>query len=73
MTGVTTIVLTLVRLQAQNTDLAITVNVPDAAGQGASEEIYPQEGTLGKQADAALVYRDHILETFQIRDWGLFM
>lgn len=61
------------RLRAQNTDLVITVNMPYAVGQGASEEIHPQEGTLGKQADAALVYRDHILETFQIRDWGLFI
>ena len=64
--------LTLVRLEAQKTDLVITVNVPHCAGQDASEEIGPQAGTLGKQVDAALVYRDRILETFQIRDWGLF-
>ena len=69
---VTCIVLTLVRLKAQNTDLVITVNVPLIAGQSASEEDDPRTGTLEKQVDAALVYRDRILETFQIRDWGLF-
>ncbi len=65
--------LTLVRLGAQKTDVVITLNVPHIAGQYAPDEMNLELGTLGKQLGAALVYRNRILETFEIRDWGLFI
>ncbi|MCJ1367353.1 hypothetical protein MMC16_006485 [Acarospora aff. strigata] len=66
------IVLTLARLEAQKTDVVITVNVPHIAGQEAVSMADLQTGTMGKQLDAALLYRNHILETFEICDWKLF-
>jgi len=51
----------------------ITLNVPHIAGQYAPDEMNLELGTLGKQLGAALVYRNRILETFEIRDWGLFI
>ena len=64
--------LTLARLEAQKTDVVITVNVPHIAGQEAVSMADLQTGTMGKQLDAALLYRNHILETFEICDWKLF-
>ncbi|KAI9878453.1 MAG: hypothetical protein M1830_000837 [Pleopsidium flavum] len=69
----TGILLTLIRLEEQKTDLLITLNVPHITGQYAPDEMNLELGMLGKQLSAALVYRNRILETFEIRDWGLFI
>lgn len=61
------------RLEAQKTDIVITVNVPHVAGEYVPGSVDLEGEKLGKQLDAAVLYRDRILETFEIRDWGLFV
>lgn len=69
----TGVLLTLIRLVEQETDLVITVNVPHAVGEYDPREIDMSAGKHGSLLDAAIQYRDRILQTFEIRDWGLFI
>ncbi|KAI9723586.1 MAG: hypothetical protein M1812_000886 [Candelaria pacifica] len=68
----TGILMTLVRLQAQKTDLVITVNAPHVQGQFAEEDMNLEQGRPGKQIEIAQSYRDHLLRSLFIRDWTLF-
>ncbi|KAI9790844.1 MAG: hypothetical protein M1833_001758 [Piccolia ochrophora] len=69
----TGILLILIRLEAQKTDLVVTVNVPHTRGNYAPEEIDLEASKTGKLLGAALIYRDKILETLDVKDWGLFV
>ncbi|GAB7356344.1 hypothetical protein MBLNU459_g7134t1 [Dothideomycetes sp. NU459] len=69
----TGILLTLVRLEKQETDVVISINVPHASGEYDKNEIDPATGKNGKLLEAAMQYRDRILQTFEIRDWDLFV
>lgn len=51
----------------------ITVNVPHAPSEYPREEVDPAAGKQGRLLEAAQQYRDRILQTFEIRDWDLFV
>lgn len=69
----TGILLTLLRLPQQKTDIVITINVPHAPGEYDAQEVDPATGKNGRLLTAALEHRDRILQTFAIEDWGLFV
>ena len=58
----------LLRLKGQETDLMISVNIPH----------YPGEYEKSKEGEATQLMKDsekvkdRILETFDIKEWGLF-
>ncbi|RKF55825.1 putative ran guanine nucleotide release factor [Erysiphe neolycopersici] len=64
----TAIVLTLVRLEKESTDILITVNVPHQHTDDVDMEI----GKLGKLIEDAIEYSTTIWQTFEIHDWDLF-
>ncbi|EMD00343.1 hypothetical protein BAUCODRAFT_64329 [Baudoinia panamericana UAMH 10762] len=66
------LLLLLVRLVEQATDLIITVNVPHVAGTYDSGEVKPEQGRYGGLLLRGLEIREKIIEGFQIVDWGLF-
>ncbi|MCJ1481080.1 hypothetical protein MMC06_001236 [Schaereria dolodes] len=71
----TAIILTLIRLAPQSTDLVISVNIPhlpDEPRPDDSEPINFEEGKVGKMVEKGISIRDRILKSFEIRDWGLF-
>lgn len=69
----TGILLTLVRLVEQKTDIVVTINVPHIPGQYLKDEVDPASGKHGRLLDAGLKYREKILETFEVKDWNLFV
>jgi len=68
----TAIVLTLIRLEHDRTDILITINVPHIRGEYTEEEIDMQVGKQGKLIENAVEFAARIWETFKIKDWGLF-
>ncbi|KAF8541900.1 hypothetical protein BDD12DRAFT_690462, partial [Trichophaea hybrida] len=74
------LLMTVVRLQEQTTDLVITVNVPfTSVGLVAGEGLLAAPGWEGELSgvpsellQAGMMVRDKVLETFRICDWGLF-
>ena len=63
----------MVRLEQQKTDIIIAINVPHIAGQYESSEVDPDKGKHGPLLEKAIDYRRRAMETFEIRDWGLFV
>ena len=63
----------MIRLEEQKTDILIVINVPHIPGQFDSAEVDPEKGKHGKLLEAAMQYRGKVMETFEIRDWGLFV
>jgi hypothetical protein len=68
----TAIVLTLIRLEKESTDILITINVPHIKGEYTEEEVNMQMGKQGKLIEDAVEFATKIWETFKIKDWGLF-
>jgi hypothetical protein len=68
----TAIVLNLVRLESEHTDILITINVPHIKGEYDEEDVDLQVGKQGKLIEDAVEYAAMIWETFKIKDWGLF-
>ena len=68
----TAVVLTLVRLEKESTDILITINVPHIKGEYTEDDIDMQIGKQGKLIENAVEYAARIWETFKIKDWGLF-
>ncbi|KAI1294113.1 Mog1p/PsbP-like protein [Xylaria venustula] len=68
----TAIVLTLVRLEHERTDILITVNVPHIRGEYDEEEVDLQLGKQGQLIGDAVDYASRIWESFRVKDWGLF-
>ncbi|OWO99334.1 hypothetical protein B2J93_442 [Marssonina coronariae] len=68
----TAIVLTLIRLESESTDILITINVPHIKGEYTVEEVDMQMGKQGKLIESAVEHAAKIWETFKIKDWGLF-
>ena len=65
--------LSLVRLEQQKTDIVIAINVPHIAGQYDKADVDLSAGKRGKLLEAAIGYRQKVLETFEIKDWDLFV
>lgn len=68
----TAIILTLLRLEKESTDILITVNVPHIKGEYDDEEVDLQLGKQGKLIGAAVEDAARIWETFKVKDWNLF-
>jgi len=68
----TAIVMNLVRLEKESTDILITINVPHIKGEFNEEEVDLEAGRQGKLIGNAVEYAARIWETFKIKDWGLF-
>ncbi|CAI4213315.1 unnamed protein product [Parascedosporium putredinis] len=68
----TAIILTLVRLERESTDIAITINVPHIKGEYAEEEVDLELGKQGVLIGDAVEYAGRIWDTFKVKDWGLF-
>jgi hypothetical protein len=68
----TAIVMNLIRLESESTDILITINVPHIKGEYTEEEVNLQMGKQGKLIGDAVEYAARIWETFKIKDWGLF-
>lgn len=61
------------RLEKQKTDLVILINVPHVRDGEEAAALKPEAGKMGPLVEQAMRYRDRILETFEIRDWELFV
>ncbi|KAI0205994.1 Mog1p/PsbP-like protein [Astrocystis sublimbata] len=68
----TAIILTLVRLEREHTDLLITVNVPHIRGEYDEDDVDLQLGKQGQLIGDAVDYASRIWESFKVKDWGLF-
>ncbi|MCJ1256349.1 hypothetical protein MMC24_004170 [Lignoscripta atroalba] len=80
----TTLILLLLRLgPPHNADIVITINIPTTSSSSSStsssssqhatpEEINFPEGKLGNAVEEGITFRDEILRTLEVRDWGLF-
>jgi len=68
----TAIILTLLRLEKESTDLLITINVPHIKGEYDEEEVDLQLGKQGRLIGDAVEYASKIWESFRVRDWNLF-
>jgi len=68
----TAIVLNLIRLEHESTDLLITINVPHIKGEYTEEDVDLELGKQGRLIEDAVEYSARIWETFKIKDWHLF-
>jgi hypothetical protein len=68
----TAIVLNLIRLERENTDILITINVPHIKGEYSEEDVDLELGKQGRLIGDAVEYAAKIWESFRVRDWGLF-
>jgi len=76
------ILMTLVRLPQQTTDIIITVNVPFNTSELVQAEKYlvsPRAGTIGGGGEKSPMLRlgmavmEGVLREFEVLDWGLFL
>lgn len=68
----TAIILTLLRLEKNKTDILITINVPHIKGEYDEEDVDLELGRQGKLIGNAVEYSARIWSSFNIKDWGLF-
>lgn len=67
------ILLTMVRLAEQQTDILIAVNVPHIPGDYEPTEVDPETGKHGSLLEEGLKMREKVLQSFEVKDWGLFV
>lgn len=68
----TAIILTLLRLEKESTDILITINVPHIKGEYNEEDVDLELGKQGKLIGDAVEHAAEIWRTFKVKDWGLF-
>jgi len=68
----TAILLNLIRLETQKTDILITINVPHIKGEYKEDSVNLELGEQGRLIEDAVEYCSKIWETFEVRDWKLF-
>ncbi|KAI1749021.1 hypothetical protein F4782DRAFT_514870 [Xylaria castorea] len=68
----TAIILTLVRLERERTDILITINVPHISGEYDEDDVDLQLGKQGQLIGDAVDSASRIWESFRVKDWGLF-
>ncbi|KAK3347480.1 hypothetical protein B0H65DRAFT_460609 [Neurospora tetraspora] len=68
----TALILTLVRLEREKTDILVTINVPHIKGEYDEEEVDLALGKQGALLGSAVEYAARIWESFEVKDWGLF-
>ncbi|KAJ4423250.1 hypothetical protein N0V82_002111 [Gnomoniopsis sp. IMI 355080] len=68
----TAIILTLLRLEKESTDILITINVPHIKGEYDEDDVDLELGKQGKLIGDAVEYAAEIWQSFKVKDWGLF-
>lgn len=68
----TAIILTLVRLERELTDVLITINVPHIKGEYDEEDVDLELGKQGRLIGDAVDYAAKIWQSFKVKDWNLF-
>jgi hypothetical protein len=68
----TAIIMTILRLERQRTDILITINVPHIRGEYNEEDVDLELGRQGKLIGDAVDFSARIWESFKVKDWGLF-
>ncbi|KAK1767290.1 putative ran-interacting mog1 protein [Phialemonium atrogriseum] len=68
----TAIILTLLRLEKESTDILVTINVPHIKGEYDEDEVDLALGKQGELIGDAVEFAARIWESFKVRDWGLF-
>lgn len=68
----TAIILTLLRLEKEKTDLLITINVPHIKGEYDEDDVDLELGKQGKLIGDAVEYAAKIWASFRVKDWNLF-
>lgn len=63
----------LIRLKEQKTDIVVTVNVPHLPNSYDENEMTPEEGKLGPLMESASKVKERVLDTFEVKDFGLFI
>lgn len=66
------ILLSLIRLADQKTDILVTVNVPHVAGEYEAGSVDLEHGKQGALLEQAGKWRERVLESFEVKEWGLF-
>jgi hypothetical protein len=61
-----------VRLEKEQTDVLITINVPHIKGEYDEDEVDLALGKQGELIGDAVEHAAKIWATFQVKDWGLF-
>ncbi|KAL8966899.1 MAG: hypothetical protein Q9197_005731 [Variospora fuerteventurae] len=70
----TAVILALIRLPLQSTDIVVTVNIPHIPGQQEplNANVNFEEGNFGSLVEEGMRIRDEILKSLKAKDWGLF-
>lgn len=68
----TAIILTLLRLEKESTDVLITINVPHIKGEYDEDDVDLELGKQGRLIGDAVEHAAEIWKTFKVKDWGLF-
>lgn len=69
----TAILLTMLRLERQQTDVLVSINVPHVPGEYDAAQLRMEAGEWGSLVGVAIRYRDEIMRTFRVLDWSLFV
>lgn len=68
----TALILTLLRLEKEETDVLITINVPHIKGEYDEADVDLELGKQGKLIGDAVEYAARIWSSLDVKDWGLF-
>lgn len=68
----TALILTIVRLEKESTDVLITINVPHIKGEYDEDEVDLELGKQGELIGDAVEFAARIWSSFKVKDWGLF-
>jgi len=64
--------MTLIRLEKQETDLLLSVNIPVMAGSYAPEDMQPDVGRVPFWVEKGCEWSETLRNCLEVRDWGLF-
>jgi hypothetical protein len=67
------ILVILIRLEAQKTDIVVTINVPHMPGSYDKDAVDPQDGKFGPLLESAQKVEEQVLDSFEVKDFGLFV
>ncbi|KAF2838479.1 Mog1p/PsbP-like protein [Patellaria atrata CBS 101060] len=70
---ITVILVLLLRLPEQKTDIVISVNVPYIPGHYVPAEVDLEAGRGGPLLERGLAVVERVRGSFEVRDWGLFV
>ena len=66
------LLLLLIRLEAQDTDIVITINVPFMPGSYDEADVDFERGKWGGLGEVGEVVIERVRGSLEVRDWGLF-